>query len=202
MPSRLIVTNILDPPSRSTWSCFAHREGQLVDLLVQRGREPFAGSWAVPGGFLDIDEEIEVGVRRELREETGLELPGPVTFLGIFGTPGRDPRGRTISLAYVAYLPGDPPAVTGGDDAARPSGDRPPRRPRDPARLRPRRDLARRAGLAQRLDGVDQAGELRFLRSASLRMSNPLAWRAAPACSMLSMCIARAGRSCGWTING
>ena len=45
---------------------FAHRAGELVTLLVRRGGDPFAGAWAIPGGFLDIDEEIEVGVRREL----------------------------------------------------------------------------------------------------------------------------------------
>lgn len=96
----------------------AHHAGEVVTLLIRRGSEPFAGSWAIPGGFLDLDEEVEDGVRRELREETGLKLSAPLAFLGVFGTPGRDPRGRTISLAYVAYLPGEPPEVAGGDDAS------------------------------------------------------------------------------------
>lgn len=110
---------------------FAHRGDTLVTLMVRRGRDPFAGSWAVPGGFLGIDEEMEVGARRELREETGLDLPAPISFLGVFGAPGRDPRGRTISLAQVAYLPGEPPEVTGGDDAAEASWR--PATPDDPA---------------------------------------------------------------------
>lgn len=96
----------------------AHQQGDLVALLVRRGRPPFAGSWAIPGGFLDADEEIEAAVLRELREETGLILQGKLHFLGVFGRPDRDPRERTISLAHVAYLSGVPPEVAGGDDAA------------------------------------------------------------------------------------
>jgi len=97
---------------------FAHQGDALVTLIIRRGREPFAGFWGIPGGFLDIDEEVEAGVRRELLEETGLDLAAPIELLGVFGTPGRDPRGRTISLVHVAYFPGEPPEVTGGDDAA------------------------------------------------------------------------------------
>src|SRR5689334_8829310 len=94
-------------------------EGQgLRTLLIRRGKDPFAGRWALPGGFLDIDEPIEAAARREFREETGLDAPEVVEFLGAFGDPGRDPRGRTISLAHVAALRGPVPPPTGGDDAS------------------------------------------------------------------------------------
>ncbi len=140
---------------------FAHQEDQVVTLLVQRGHDPFAGSWAIPGGYLDIDEEIEVAARRELHEETGLNLKASISFLGIFGKPGRDPRGRTVSLVYVAYLPGDPPEVSGGDDAAAAVWRRV--QPGDPALpLAFDHDQILQKGLdwLNGFDGVDQAGKL------------------------------------------
>ena len=140
----------------------AHRAGEVVALLVRRGGEPFAGSWAIPGGFLDIDEEIEVGVRRELREETGLQFAAQLSFLGVFGTPGRDPRGRTISLAYVAYLPGEPPEVAGGDDASdaewRPAT---PDDPGTPLAFDHAEILRKGLDWLNGRDGVDQAGLFR-----------------------------------------
>jgi 8-oxo-dGTP diphosphatase len=96
---------------------FALAGDELRVLLIRRKHDPYAGSWALPGGFLDIDEAIEDGARRELREETGFDATGPIAFLGAYGDPRRDPRGRTISLAHAAVLRGTPPAVKGGDDA-------------------------------------------------------------------------------------
>ncbi len=90
----------------------------LRTLFIRRKHDPFAGRWALPGGFLEIDEPIEGAARRELREETGLDFSGPVSPIGVFGEPGRDPRGRTISVAYAAAIPGPIPEVSGGDDAA------------------------------------------------------------------------------------
>jgi 8-oxo-dGTP diphosphatase len=97
---------------------FALSGDELRVLLIRRKHDPFAGSWALPGGFLEIDEPIEAGARRELKEETGYETTGPVVFLGAYGDPDRDPRGRTISLAHASVIQGVPPDVSGGDDAA------------------------------------------------------------------------------------
>jgi len=81
----------------------ARREGRFQVLLVRRARPPFAGLWALPGGFVEPGEGLEAAARRELREETGLE-PACLEQLHAFGDPGRDPRGWTISVAYLALL--------------------------------------------------------------------------------------------------
>lgn len=79
--------------------------GQPQVLLVKRKRPPFAGCWAIPGGFVEPDEPLEVAARRELWEETGAE-PALLEQLYTFGDPGRDPRGWIISVAYLALLDG------------------------------------------------------------------------------------------------
>jgi len=86
-------------------------------LLVERGREPFKGSFALPGGFVDYGEDIENAIHREIEEETGL-TGLPFRQFRTFGKPGRDPRGHTVSVVYVAVIIGEPPDVIGGDDAA------------------------------------------------------------------------------------
>ena len=88
---------------------------RLNVLLIQRGNEPYKGSWAFPGGFLNIDEDAPDGARRELLEETGLSVTN-VEQLGAFATPGRDPRERVISIAYFTLMRTND--VKGGDDAA------------------------------------------------------------------------------------
>jgi 8-oxo-dGTP diphosphatase len=75
-------------------------------ILVRRKKPPFAGAWAIPGGFVEPDEPLEVAARRELLEETGL-APADLEQLQTFGDPGRDPRGWTISVAYVAAVKED-----------------------------------------------------------------------------------------------
>lgn len=90
---------------------------QLELLLIQRGRDPFAGFWALPGGFIEADETLADSARRELSEETGLQLTA-LSFFGVYGDPGRDPRGRTITVAYRALLAdGEGTGIKGLDDA-------------------------------------------------------------------------------------
>lgn len=84
-------------------------------LLVERGREPYRGYWAFPGGFLEMDESAEQGALRELREETGLHSAFIREF-GTFSDPGRDPRERVISIAFFALT--RMRAVKGMDDAS------------------------------------------------------------------------------------
>ena len=95
---------------------FALRGGSLRVCLVRRGREPFAGRWVMPGGFVGIAERAAAGARRELMEETGLEA-ARLAFLRPYDDPERDPRGRIISLAFFGVAgPGARPRA--GDDAA------------------------------------------------------------------------------------
>lgn len=91
-------------------------DGQRRLLLVQRGRDPFAGMWAFPGGFLEENETLEQCARRELKEETGLDSPVRFEELKSFSAVDRDPRGRTITVAFLAEVPLS--QVKGGDDAA------------------------------------------------------------------------------------
>ena len=76
---------------------------QLKLLLIKRGSDPYKGSWALPGGFVDMDENLETAALRELEEETGVK-DLYVEQLFTFGQPGRDPRGRVISVAYFSLV--------------------------------------------------------------------------------------------------
>jgi len=97
---------------------FARRGGALQVLLIQRKHAPFEGAWALPGGFVDEHEALEAAAARELREETGL-TGVTLAQVGAFGRPGRDPRGHTVSVAFVALVDADRVSVAAGDDAAR-----------------------------------------------------------------------------------
>ncbi|MBR0118324.1 MAG: NUDIX hydrolase [Prevotella sp.] len=86
-------------------------------LLIERGEEPFKGCWAIPGGFLNMDETTEQCAIRELEEETGLKID-KANQIGAYCKVNRDPRGRTISVAYLAIVE-RPLEVSGQDDAAK-----------------------------------------------------------------------------------
>ena len=82
---------------------FSIRKWKLKVLLVKRAHEPFKGRWALPGGFIEMDETLEESARRELKEETTL-MPLWMAQLGAYGDPGRDPRGRTVTVAFLAWI--------------------------------------------------------------------------------------------------
>jgi 8-oxo-dGTP diphosphatase len=96
---------------------FTLREDELRVLLIQRGHWPFEGYWAIPGGFVKIDESLEEAARRELREETGVTEVF-LEQLYTFGDPQRDPRTRVISVAYFAVVSADRLEPRAGTDAA------------------------------------------------------------------------------------
>ena len=103
--------------------CF--HQGDLKVLLIKRASEPFKDKWALPGGFVDEGESPQQAAARELREEAGLSLDvSDLLEVGVFGAPGRDPRGWVVSVGMMALLPltrgsgePEPPQPNAGDDA-------------------------------------------------------------------------------------
>jgi 8-oxo-dGTP diphosphatase len=93
------------------------RERRPRVLLIRRKHEPFAGTWAIPGGFVDEGETLEAAARRELREETGLVVD-ELEQVQTFGDPGRDPRGWTVAVAYLARVDASSVQPRAADDAA------------------------------------------------------------------------------------
>lgn len=96
---------------------FTVRARRLNVLLIERKEWPFAGRWALPGGFVRPDETLDEAARRELREETGV-ADVYLQQLAAFGDPGRDPRTRVITIAYTALIPSDPLTLHADTDAA------------------------------------------------------------------------------------
>lgn len=95
---------------------FKENSGTEKILLIKREKDPYKDLWALPGGFLEEEEPLDVGAIRELKEETGLQV-NEVRQLKAFGDPGRDPRGRTISIAFWGEVFSEE-KVKGSDDAA------------------------------------------------------------------------------------
>jgi 8-oxo-dGTP diphosphatase len=93
------------------------REKRPRVLLIRRKHDPFAGMWAIPGGFVDMDETLEAAARRELCEETGVRVKS-LEQIHTFGDPGRDPRGRTISVVYLCRVDAAAVQPRAADDAA------------------------------------------------------------------------------------
>ncbi len=93
------------------------KEAEPKVLLIERGDEPFKGCWAFPGGFMNMDETAEQCAVRELEEETGMKVD-EVFQIGAYSKVDRDPRGRTVTVAYLAIIDA-PAAVKGQDDAAK-----------------------------------------------------------------------------------
>jgi 8-oxo-dGTP diphosphatase len=91
-------------------------EDKMKILLIQRGNEPFKNKWAFPGGFIEMDETLEESAVRELHEETGLQEVRLHQF-GTYGDPGRDPRGRTVSVVFYGFTDIRNSLVAGSDDA-------------------------------------------------------------------------------------
>ena len=96
---------------------FTQQGKQLKLLLIQRGHDPYEGKWALPGGFVDIDEDLETAARRELKEETGITV-GDIEQLHTFGNPNRDPRERVITVVYIAIIKSEV-EVNAASDAAK-----------------------------------------------------------------------------------
>jgi 8-oxo-dGTP diphosphatase len=93
-------------------------DGVVVDagavLLIRRRNSPFAGTYALPGGFVDVGETVEAAVVREVREETGLDT-SVERLVGVYSDPARDPRGHTVSVTYLLQRRGG--TLGSGDDA-------------------------------------------------------------------------------------
>jgi len=94
---------------------FAEENEHLYLLVIKRKNDPFQGKWALPGGFLEEDELLHIGCLRELEEETGLQLK-EIQQVGIYDEIDRDPRGRTLSIAFTTKLE-QRKEIKGSDDA-------------------------------------------------------------------------------------
>ncbi len=93
-------------------------DGKGGVLLIRRKNAPFKGAYALPGGFVEIGETVEAACRREVLEEAGVEVGG-LRLVGVYSDPSRDPRGHTVSVAYLAVLPraATPQAGSDAEDA-------------------------------------------------------------------------------------
>ena len=115
MPSGILQSKRLPATPALTVDCVIFDpQGQV--LLIRRKNPPFKDAYALPGGFVDVGETVEDGCRREVREETGLSVKD-LQLLGVYSDPHRDPRGHTVSAAFLTQL-SKPQVPKAGDDAA------------------------------------------------------------------------------------
>lgn len=96
---------------------FGYAKGLLNVCLIERKTDPFRGKWAIPGGFMEGDETVEATAKRELKEETGLDNIYLEQF-HVFSSHGRDPRGRTITVAFFALINTDQFHLVASEDAS------------------------------------------------------------------------------------
>ncbi len=102
-PSVTVDTLVFTVAQRERLSYRNLPDNKLQLLLIKRKNAPYAGTWALPGGFVEMDEDLRTAAQRELWEETGLQ-PGYFGQLYTYGEVDRDPRGRVISTAYLAVV--------------------------------------------------------------------------------------------------
>lgn len=95
---------------------FSRENNDVQILLIERAKEPFAGYWAFPGGFVEEGESCEEAALRELKEETGLHL-NSIEQIGTFSKPNRDPRGWVVTVAFYAWVEKTKLKPIAGDDA-------------------------------------------------------------------------------------
>lgn len=98
--------------------CVIIDEKEQQVLLVERKNNPYKNMWALPGGFIEEEETVETGAKREVEEETGLK-DVKLELVGVFSDPDRDPRGRIITLAFLARIQKSSAKPTAGDDAGK-----------------------------------------------------------------------------------
>lgn len=105
------------PRPAMTVDALIFSEGKDMVLLIQRGKPPFTGQWALPGGFVGMEETLEEAIARELQEETGL-TGLKLSQFHAFSAVDRDPRHRTISVVFIGYADPGKAAIAAGDDAS------------------------------------------------------------------------------------
>lgn len=102
-------------PAVTVDAILCHRGNNNAEiLLIKRGHDPYSGCWALPGGFVEENEDLLDACKRELKEETNLDI-NLMNQLFAIGTPGRDPRGHTISIVYYSFVDEEAKTIAGDD---------------------------------------------------------------------------------------